>query len=95
MWFSSIGAAAANAATSEAARFRAKEALRQQFQAFENDATRVAAAAVPGEPPQAAACERVLAQFADATLDLKLSPYAQSLREIRDYARAFGNASQP
>jgi len=95
VWFSSIAAAASNAVAGDAAKGRAKQALGEQFQSFDTDAARVAASAVPGEPPQDAACERVLAQFADTSLDLKHSPYAPSLREIRDYARQVGKASQP
>jgi hypothetical protein len=95
VWFTSIVTAASNVAPNEAAKTRAKQALGEQFHAFENDAARVAASAVPGEPPQAAACGRVLAQFADTSLDLKRSPYAPSLRELRDYARQLGTASQP
>jgi hypothetical protein len=95
VWFTSIVTAAANAAPDEAARTRAKNALGEQFQSFDKDAARVAASAVPGQPPQPAACERALAQFADISLDLKRSPYAPSLRELRDYARELGTASQP
>lgn len=95
VWFNSIAAAAANAATSESAKNRAREALRAQFKSFDTDAARVAATVVPGEPPQAAACERVLAGFADVSLDLKRSPYAPSLREFRDYTRQLGASSQP
>ena len=66
-----------------------QEFVYHMLTAFNAKAKAMVEESIPGRKPTPEGCEAWLAKFADESLDLKVSDYAVSLQEIREYSYKF------